>query len=603
MKILLINPFGWQKDSINLGISTLAGVLKENQFDVKIIDLTNNPSPIDKTVDKIIDYAPQIIGFSSKTSTVKECYKLANEIRKSYQAIHVLGGPHATLFPSEAFDENHDIDYVFTGEAEWTLLEFCNRIKNNQPVNDVIGLVYKQDNQVVLKKRELIKNLEEIPYPNLDVIENFSWNNFRYPILTSRGCPYDCIYCSVPVINGKKFRTRSPKHVVDELEFVKNKYNITNFEILDDTFTQNKRRAKDICHELINRNINLSWYCHNGIRADKVDDELAELMFKAGCFSVALGIESGDETVFNSIKKGETLEEVTKGVKTLQKAGIKTVGYFILGLPDETPESFEKTLEYQQSLNLDGFTFGVLSPYKGTEVYDILEERGVEIDDLRDTSHFSDDEVSIPFTHPNFSKDLMIKAYIKSMNFDLYKDLSKRKKNKILIIGLNDDPITIYKKLLPILEESKTDLLFINNVIENKDKLKSDLKINNIFEIKITSLKEYLNIFLHLLKNKYQLCLLDPKLGLGIITLTKFTPHLYFNKKIFLYHLNTSSQNTTPFYFNLSVFKNIIYIILSFDIYSIYLKNIKRLTYLYIFLRFKFLNKKDILLPNKFMGK
>ena len=136
-------------------------------------------------------------------------------------------------------------------------------------MGDIPGVVWRSDGGVVATEREMVIDLDELPRPNFDVIEDFSWEGFRYPLLTSRGCPYNCNFCSVPIISSKRFRQRSPADCIDELAWVKKNKGITCFEILDDNLTLNMKRAKEFCRTLIDARLDLSWYCHNGIRADR----------------------------------------------------------------------------------------------------------------------------------------------------------------------------------------------------------------------------------------------------------------------------------------------------------------------------------------------
>lgn len=443
MKVLLINPPGWQKGSTNLGLCYLAGNLLANGHEVLILDVNaTNDSP-EVVAKKAAQYAPGIIGFSLKTSTANAALLLSKAIKERYdKAVHVAGGPHVTLAYKECLLENPEIEYCFLGESDASFIDFVKRLEEGGDPKKVAGIAYRDGGKVAATAREYIEELDSLPIPELEAIENFSFKDFRYPMITSRGCPYPCTYCCVGVVSSKKWRSRTPENILAELRTVTQKYGITSFEILDDNFTLRVDRAKEFCRLLIESRLNLSWYCHNGIRADKIDMELARLMKEAGCTSVALGVESGDAEIFDSIKKGEPLEAIVNAVKCIKAAGMKAVGYFIIGLPGDSLEGIKKTIKFQQSLGLDHFTYGILNPYPYTEVYDVIKRDGKMLMDIKESSHFST-TLTIPFEMPAFSRDDMEKAYYLAKFQALYRILEeyelkyKKKPGRILYVDFS----------------------------------------------------------------------------------------------------------------------------------------------------------------------
>lgn len=421
-KILFINPSGWQKESINLGLCYLAATLKQAGYFCLVIDLNRAEIDDAEVVRKVREYAPGIIGISIKTATANEGGRLANMLSEEFkEAFFVAGGPHMTICAESYMRDFLVFDYGIMGEGEESFVELAQALTDQAPTNNIPGLVYREDGNTILNPWCPPKNLDLLPWPDIDVIEGFSWLDFRYPIVTSRGCPFDCIYCCVNKITGsRKWRYRSASNVVDELEAVVRKKGIERFEVWDDNFTLDINRAKDICRELIERKLNLSWYCHNGIRADRIDKELALLMKQAGCTSVAFGIESGNPETFDSIKKGEPLSAVVDSVKLVKSVGINAVGYFIIGLPGDTLDKFIETVRFQRSLHLDHHVFGMLIPYPKTEVWDIVQKRGTMFSDITNTQHFSDDIVPVSFELPEFPRQDMVKAFYIARFFDLY---------------------------------------------------------------------------------------------------------------------------------------------------------------------------------------
>lgn len=411
MKILFINPPGWQDGSVSLGLAYLSGALLQKGHEVKIFDFTGKNTAPEAIAAEAREWDPELIGFHVKTAQANTASKISKAIKKIFpHALHVAGGPHVTLCYEEYLKENLEFEYGFSGEADLSFPKFCDGIQKKESVDSIEGMIFRRNGKIILNKPEPILDLDHLPQPCFDVIEGFYWAGFRYPLLTSRGCSYQCNFCSVPRLSGKKFRYRSPQNCIEELARVKTDKGIQSFEILDDNFTFLIDRAKDFCRELIKADLHLSWYCHNGIRADRFDDELARLMKEAGCTSVAFGIESGDESVFRRINKGEKLEDIVQAVAMAREAGLLTVGYFIIGLPGDSLQAVKRTIAFQKTLKLDHYIYGIFIPYPGTKGEEDVLKEGRILRDIREASHFSDrPQVSIEY--PYFTKKEIEEAY------------------------------------------------------------------------------------------------------------------------------------------------------------------------------------------------
>lgn len=410
-----------------MGLTYLSTSLKHAGYAVSIIDLNLFDVSDSVLLDKVRSYSPFLIGISAKTATANESGRIANLLSSEFTDVaFVAGGPHLTLC-AETFMESFPVfHFAIMGEAEESIVQLARALSGHTSVDTVNGLVYRQADKIVLNNWTPPADLDSLGLPDLDSIEQFSWEGFRYPVLTSRGCPFDCTYCCVNKLTGsRKWRSRSAKYVLDELESVAKYKGVKFFEVWDDNFTLDIRRAKEICRGLLERKLDLSWYCHNGIRADRIDQELADLMKKAGCTSIAFGIESGDPDTFDSIKKGEPLSAVVNAIEIVKRAGIKAIGYFIIGLPGDTLEKFIETVRFQRSLKLDHYVFGMLIPYPKTEVWDIVQELGTMFCDITQTQHFSSDIVTISFELPEFPKRDMIRAFYIAKYFSLYEAVER----------------------------------------------------------------------------------------------------------------------------------------------------------------------------------
>lgn len=405
MKICLIDPIGITK-GLNAGLGYLASSLMKEGHLVKVIDLNNNSNNIKKRINNIKNY--DIIGLSVKSFTTQSTYEISKLLGEKKL---ICGGPHITLDGYNFLQENHNFNIGVIGEGEQTFVELANGIENNMSLQDIKGILYKDKNEIIVNpRREFISNLDSFPYPNYEVFDSFSGTIADYPLVTSRGCPYSCIYCCVGKVSGKKWRFRDPKEVIEELEFAKIKYNSKKFAILDDTFIQNVKRAKKNCELLIDHKIDMSWSCGNGIRADKLDEELVALMKDSGCNQVSLGIESGDDSVFNNIKKGEKLEDIERAISLLNKHKIKVIGFFMIGLPGDDLQKTKSSIEYAKKLELDEALWNLFVPYPGTEAWQWVNEHAKILRDWKEGFHFGT-SLNPVFETIDFSEAERIYAY------------------------------------------------------------------------------------------------------------------------------------------------------------------------------------------------
>jgi len=412
MKVLLIDPPGWQKHSVNLGLAYLAGTLASEKIEVKILDLNNHPCSDDALRDTIKAIDPGIIGISIKTATANASSRIADTIKKSFPHLPlVAGGPHISLCSEEFLRENRSFDFGIVGDGEVPLAALTRSLTHHETdLGHVRGLCYHRNGTFVRNASGVGSEITRLAYPDFDPIVDMDFQDFRYPLLTSRGCPYGCIFCCVGAISGKKWRPREPEDVVGELIAAKQKYQITSFEIMDDNCTFDVARAKALCRLLIKKKLRLDWWCHNGVRADKLDRELLRLMKRAGCRSIAIGVETGDENVFKGINKGETLADITRAVKMIQGAGLQCVGYFIVGLPGDSVASTKKTVRFQRSLNLSHFTYNIAIPYPGTKMADLVQKNGRLLLDIKETYHFGEN-AKVPFETDQLSQETIKQCF------------------------------------------------------------------------------------------------------------------------------------------------------------------------------------------------
>jgi len=371
-----------------VGLCYIASILEKEGINVSIVDNTLENFP-PRTIKKIVKKKkPTLVGISCSTPMIFEGFKLAKIVKEVNSKIHIImGGPHPTSLPTEVLS-NSFVDSVCICEGEFTFLELYKALEKGKSLSKIKGLVFKDSRGKVKfnKPRRFIQNLDDLPFPAyhlLDIEKYFKLQktygiNTKYsrnlPIMTSRGCPGKCTFCSRFL--GSVFRYRSPKNVVDEIEHLINRYKVKEIHFIDDNFTLLKKRAMEICDEIINRNLNISFKFPNGLREDFLDKELLKKLKEAGCYALDFGIESGSQKVLDLMKKGKKVEEIKKKVMLCKKMGFNLTASFIFGTPGETIEDMKKTIEFATSIPLDGADFGILIPYPGTEIFEKAKKNG-----------------------------------------------------------------------------------------------------------------------------------------------------------------------------------------------------------------------------------
>lgn len=380
-KVLFIIPptksmFGGEgniPDHPHVGIAYLTAVLKKNNYEVAIFDqgLERN---IDKLYKKITEFKPEIIGISIFSYCYDEAYKIIVQVKTKFKKIPlIIGGPHIAATQSTILKETK-ADFALIGEGETSFNEFLKQLSFKKPdFSKVPSLIWRDKEKIKENPRgQLINKLDDLPFPDYDAfgLERYPcFESKTLPILTSRGCPYGCNYCSVRLSMGRGFRPRSPQNVIKEIEFWY-KRGFRNFDINDDCFTLDLDRAKNICDGIIKKKMSLHFQLYNGIRVDRVDLSLLRKLKKAGCTFIAYGCEAGNEKVLKIIKKGITLNKVIKAVEMTNRVGIKNAVNFIIGHPLETYEDAMDSIKFAKTLKSNFVNFYNLVPYPGTEAYE-----------------------------------------------------------------------------------------------------------------------------------------------------------------------------------------------------------------------------------------
>jgi len=365
-------------------LAYLVAVLEEAGIDVHFIDGVADDLSVQAFVDKAKKIGPDIIAMECSTPSILKDLHTAKKLKEEIEdTFIVLMGSHPTYFHREILSENKFVDAIARGEFDLTIRDLALALQEaKQQLQHVDGISYREGEIIKINKyRSLIQDLDSLPFPARHIVKSDSYREAVFTgkncttIVSSRGCPHQCIFCLWPrTMYGKKFRRRSPVNVVDEIQHVVDEYGVDEIYFDDDCLTLDKNRLLKICEEIVRRNIDVKWMCQ--ARVDNVDLEILEAMKKAGCHYIKYGVESGSQDLLDAMKKGITLDEVRKAFKATKKVGIKTQAFFIFGLPWETPETVEQTIEFAKEIKPDSAQFAVVIPHPGTELYDLCLQKG-----------------------------------------------------------------------------------------------------------------------------------------------------------------------------------------------------------------------------------
>jgi magnesium-protoporphyrin IX monomethyl ester (oxidative) cyclase len=355
--------------------------------------------------NRIERFSPNIVGITiSFSGWWKTAYEVASLVKSIDESIiTVLSGLHPTARPEHCL-KHPKTDFVVIGEPEYTTVDLAKVLeqKNTKALKKIRGIGYiKNGETIITPPRPKIQDLDALPFPARHLLpmkkyfdaikENPPRGEICKPwatMITSRGCPYNCIFCSMKIINGRKWRARTPENVVNEIEHLVHTYKVKQIDFIDENMTLEKKRMEKICELIVERGLEIEWYAPNGIRADTLNEGLLTKMKKSGCKKIRIAPESGVQRVVNQIiKKNLDLKKVEEAVVLSKKIGIKVGIFFIIGLIGETKEDIEKTIKYAyklKRLGAEGFYFSYATPVYGTQLYEQASKGRFLTDDFCD---------------------------------------------------------------------------------------------------------------------------------------------------------------------------------------------------------------------------
>jgi anaerobic magnesium-protoporphyrin IX monomethyl ester cyclase len=467
MRVCLINPpriqpKAWGKPNVfpPIGLAYIAAVL-EKTHEVCIIDAPTegwrNLQDADRATyrvglsnteiaDKVKRWSPDVvvieIPFSGWSKTAFEVASAVKGINKDI--ISVLEGQHPSARPEDCL-ANPNVDFVVMGEPENTIFELIGAVgKGTLDLKKIMGIGFvKNGVPVFTSPRPLLKDLDSLPFPARHLLpmaeyyaavkENPLRGEINKPwtiMITSRGCPYNCVFCTHHIVWGRKWRGRSPENVVDELQHVIKTYHVKQIDFLDDNMTLDRKRMENICDLIVKRGLSIEWFTPNGVRADTLDEKLLRKMKESGCKKIRVAPESGVQRVVDQvIKKNLDLRSVERAVVLCKKVGIKVGCFFVIGLIGETKEEIEETIKFAyklRQLGADSFIFSIATPVYGTRLYEQAKRGGflrecfsdealAAVEPLIETPEFTADELRELFAranlvNPTFTRDKVLRA-------------------------------------------------------------------------------------------------------------------------------------------------------------------------------------------------
>jgi len=380
--ISIYRDVAYNASAPHLGVAYLAAVLRQQNHRVTVVDAQVEGISPEEFRRRVRSENPELVGFTAFTEQVEEAHRAAQMLKESNPDLPiVVGGCHPSALPRETLEEFPCFDYVVAGEGENSLLDLAERLSRKGDFTNLPGVSYRDGSRIVCNPpREYIQYLDALPFPAFDLFPLDRYKNYyrisnqgrNLPLLTSRGCPYSCIFCYK--VMDAPVRFRSVGNVVKEIRHWVDNYSVRQFFIMDECFTIKRDRVMKFCEAIIRDGLpqRMTFACET--RVDLIDREVLEKLKAAGCFLVSYGVESGSQDVLNQVKKGIKINQAEEGFKLTRAAGLKSQANFIFGFPNETKEQIKESIRMAMRINPDYCIFNILSPFPGTQVMEMVKK-------------------------------------------------------------------------------------------------------------------------------------------------------------------------------------------------------------------------------------
>ena len=400
MEVLLVNPPEIQSKyrellgltAPPLGLAYIAAVLEENSIKVKILDAPALNMDLYKYRKAVSKLNVDILGVQTTTPTIDQALQVAQITKKEHpDCVVTLGGYHATFMSHQILEQNDFVDIIVRNEGEYTTLDVVNATENDKPFENIDGINYRDGSVLVeTPKRPPIENLDALPFParHLLPMDDYMIFGRKQQIATmicSRGCPMSCSFCASSAMHGKRARFRSPENAVDELEQIVDDYRVSMIGFMDDTFTLYPKWVSKFCELIAKRDVDVTWGCT--ARVDRMGKQLLNRMKEAGCRTLLLGVESGNQEILNNVQKGATVDQARQTFKLARDIGMHTIASMTVGMPGETKVTADETMNFTRRINPDYAIFSLATPYPGTKFFDLAEKMGLI--KVKDWTHFN----------------------------------------------------------------------------------------------------------------------------------------------------------------------------------------------------------------------
>lgn len=398
--VLLVHPLGYSSENAGkdisrktnimppLGLASIAAYLEQRGVSATIIDCYAHPDALPLIKQTVMDQRPAFIGFSCTTSTFLDGVRISQMAKTLLPGIKtVFGGAHVSALREQILEQFPAVDFIVAGEGEETLFELVTG--NGENPEHIAGLVYRDgDTPVFSGYRKNLLDLDSLPFPAYEKLagypERYTLPIFNYPkapntsCISSRGCPYACSYCDRSVFR-RSFRYNSANYLFEHLRYLKERFNIRHINFYDDQFTFNRQRVEEFCNLMIANPPGMTFNC--AVRAEHIDFELLRLMKTAGCWMISLGIETGDENLLAQHRQNADLAMLADKIRMINRAGIRTKGLLMMGLPGENEKSIQRSMDYVFSLPVDDFNLSKFTPFPGSPLYKEIDKLGTFTED------------------------------------------------------------------------------------------------------------------------------------------------------------------------------------------------------------------------------
>lgn len=398
LKVMLFNPpvsfdvfYGeWDMSDVKsssppLGILSLASMIKQYGYDVKVVDAHADGLNIEKIKDAIREFKPDVVGVTAMTVMISAAAEIAKAVKEIDPSIRtILGGVHVTAEPITTLERYPQFDFATVGEGEVVFVEFLEKLRKKQDLANTLSLVWREGELIhVNTRRAFFKGLDEFPPPAFDLVPNL-FNHYRLSVfgtkkfksvglVTSRGCTGKCTFCDLGVV-GRGYRANSAGYLISLMKDLYEKYGVSDFLFYDDLFVGSRPRLQEVCEMIIREKLPFTWSCC--ARVDFIHVDMLKLMKDAGCWMIEYGIESGCQRIIDSMRKNITKEKIREVINATHEAGIVTKGNFIFGNPGEDHWSIVESIDFACSIKLNYAQHTFLQPLPGSELYETAGKYG-----------------------------------------------------------------------------------------------------------------------------------------------------------------------------------------------------------------------------------